>query len=358
MNRLAQVLLLLAAGWCGAASAGVIIDDPRYLQQQQAVIFPKAEVKLVAFEFEAVGNDERGKQRAKELHDRFLAKIHDLHGGAIITFVTPPGQRIENYRVTAAEVAKQQKAQMVLWGRILADRGGASLINARLTLVEPPPGISANYSAGAVRGVIDAPVTQWRVDFSTLENDVTPIAYFLSGLARYYKAAVREGTQATRWLNSSIEDFKAYVTRVPEKTDAATLSQAHLYLARAHVRLAVAEPSRAAQRLDQARDHADQAARLNPYDASVPTVQAVIATQRRADPRVIRNFLARAVTLAPTDSNLRLNLAVVDSAQGNMKDAIRQLDNASLIYKAQDKQVSPEVQTLRKQLEPYQSGPR
>lgn len=364
MTRRPVRLLFLAALWSGTLSAGMLVEvdkDPRYFQRQQAVIFPNAEVKLITFEFEAVGGDQRGKQRAKDLHDQFLAKIHDLHGGAIITYITPPGQKIGNYRVASAEVAKQQKAQMVLWGRVFTDLSGAALINGRLTLVEPPPGISADYTIAGPPGpggaplrmqsVIDAPVTQRRVDFNTLENDVTPIAHFLSGLARYYKAASREGAQASRWLNSSIIDFKAYVRSVPEKADAAALAQAQLYLARAYVRLAVAQPARAAEWLDAARGHAEQAARLNPYEASAPTVQAVIAARLHASPDTIRSFLQRAVTLAPTDSNLRVNLAVFDGARGKTQDAIRQLDNAAQISKTQGQESSPAVQTLRRQME-------
>lgn len=359
------LLLVVGVAVCSAARAGITIEvkDPRYFQQQQKVIFPGAEVKLVTFEFEAAGADERGKQRAKELHDQFLAKIHDLHGGAIITFVTPPGQRIENYRVVAQDVAKQQEAQMVLWGRVLVDRSGKSLISARLELIQAPPGISAEYRrevlgrGGApvgVTGIIDAPVTERRMDFRTLENDVTPLAYFLSGLARYYKGAKREGAESVRWLKGSIDDFKRYVARVPEKMDDAALSQAHLYLARGHVRLATAEPARAAQWLAAAREHAEQAARLNPYDGSVATAQAVIAARLRRAPDEIGQHLRRAVALAPTDTNARLNLAVLDSAQGDVKAATRQLDSASTIYKAQEKEISPAVQDLRRQIDTYQ----
>lgn len=94
MNK-CRLLLFLAALWLNGAQAGIIVEvtDPRYFTQQQQVIFDKAEVKLVTFEVEEIGNDERGKQIAKELHNKFLANISDLHGGAIITYVTPPGRR-------------------------------------------------------------------------------------------------------------------------------------------------------------------------------------------------------------------------------------------------------------------------
>ncbi|MEK7322675.1 MAG: hypothetical protein AABZ84_06315 [Pseudomonadota bacterium] len=358
-------VLCIALGGLNAAQAGMVVEvrDPRFFEQQQAVIFPKAEVKLVTFEFEAVGDDQRGKQRAKELHRQFLAKIHDLQGGAIITFVTPAGQKIENYRVQAERVAKEQHAQMVLWGRIMVDRAGTPLINARLMLIEPPPGISADYKKFAeldrnsfpvgVSGVIDAPVTQWRIDFNTVENDVTPLALYLSGLARYYKGAVRGGGEAARWLNGSIADFKAYVAALPETADRGALSQAHLYLARAYVRLADAAPARTAAHLDAARRHGELAAKLNPFDAAVPTVQAVIAARQGARLTELRSKLAQAVNMAPADGNARVNLAVLDSAQGKVGDALLQLDNANFVQEAQQKAALPAVDKLRRQLAPY-----
>ena len=359
-------VLLLAGMWTwGPVQAGMIVEvrDPRFFERQQQVIFPGAEVKLVTFEFEAVGGLDSGKQRAKELHNQFLAKIHDLHGGAIITYVTPPGQKIENYRVQAQTVAKQQQAQMVLWGRILVDDRGTPLINARLMLVTPPPGVSAHYDNVAqlgnarppveVRGVIDAPITQWRIDFNTLEKDVTPLAYFLSGLARYYKGAVREGEQTKRWLRGSIDDFKKYLALMPDERDRAALAQAYLYLARAHIRLAEAESARAAILLGNAQIYAEQAAKLNPYDAAVPTVRAVIAARQKADPDTVRAYLAKAVELEPTDGNARVNLAVMDGARGKVSEAIRQLDNASMVQQVQNKAPLPGVKELRQQLEQY-----
>ena len=356
--------LLIACVISGGAQSGMLIEvqDPRYFERQQEVIFPRAEVKLVTFEFEAMGEDERGKQRAKQLHDQFLSKIHDLHGGAIITYVTPPGQRIENYRIKAEEIAKQQKAQMALWGRIFVDASGTSLINARLTLVDPPPGVSAGYMREAisangapveVRGVIDAPVTQLRVDFSTMENDVEPLALFLSGLARYYKGATREGTQSARWLKGSIEDLSAYIKGVSEKTDRATLAQAHLYIARANLRLADAEPSRAVALRNSAQEHGAKAAELNPYDAGIPTVQAVIAANLQASTDLIRAYLTKAVSLAPADSNARVNLAVLESAEGRFSEAVRQLDSADFVQRVQKKAPLKSVEELRKSLAPH-----
>jgi tetratricopeptide (TPR) repeat protein len=343
-----------------------VVKDPRFFERQQQVIFPKAEVKLITFEFETVGNDELGKQRAKDLHDQFLANIQDLHGGAIVTFVTQPGEQIENYRVKAEEVAKQQNAQMVLWGRVLADRNGTALINARLMLIEMPPGISAEYveapSLGSrgepveVRGVIDAPIMQRRIDFRTFENDVTPLAVFLSGLARYYKGAAREGDEARRWLTSSIDHFTSYVGRVTEKMDAAALSQAQLYLARAYVRLAVAEPSRAMERLELARKHAAEASRLNPYDAAVPPVRAVIAMRQRADLQSVRGYLATAARLAPGDSNARVNLAVLESADGKVTEALRQLEDANFLSQSLKQQPLPAVEKLQRALKVYEQA--
>lgn len=90
-------------------------------------------------------------------------------------------------------------------------------------LVELPPGISAEYSGADrnrspqrpvdVKSVVDAPVMQSRINFGSGENDVTAIAHFLSGLARYYKGAVRSAPEARRWLNRSIANFKEYVEK-------------------------------------------------------------------------------------------------------------------------------------------------
>lgn len=357
-----RLSLFLVALWLNGAQAGMIVEvtDPRYFTQQQRVIFDKAEVKLVTFEFEAMGNDERGKQIAKELHDKFLANISDLHGGAIITYVTPPGRRIENYRVAAEEVGRQQRAQMVLWGRVLADQPRSPLISARLMLVELPPGISAEYSGAdrnrspqrpmEVKSVVDSPVMQSRINFGSVENDVTAIARFLSGLARYYKGAVRSGPEARRWLNRSIADFKEYVEMAAASRDAAALSQAHLYLARAYVRLSSTDEATASRNLTLAQNHAEQAARLNPYDGSIATAQAVIAVKQRGDPFVIEKYLEHAARLSPTDSNARMNLAAIQSADGKVEEAVRQLDHAGAILKAQGKPVSPALKQYQQDL--------
>lgn len=359
-------IVLLFLSFCPMAGvmAGeiVVVEDPRYFERQKQVIFPHAEVKLVAFEFETVGESESGKQRARELHSQFLSRIRDLRGGAIITYVTPPGQQIENYRVEAESVAIQQQAQMVLWGRILLDRSDVPLINARLMLIEAPPGVSATYSREAetddgplvrVKGVIDAPVTQTRVDFNTMEKDVMPLAWFLSGLARYYKGAAREGAQAGSWLRSCIDDFSSYIGQVSEELDRSALAQANLYLARAYIRLAEVEASGAPDLIEQAHTHASEAARLNPYDPSVPTVQAVVAVKRNADAATIRSHLAQAVRLAPADGNMRVNLAVMDGAAGKVEDALRHLDKASFIQKVQQNEPSPAIQQLREELQEY-----
>ena len=369
MNR-CHFCFLLGALWLTGTQAGEIVEvkDPRYFSQQQRVIFEKAEVKLVTFEFEALGNDGQGKKIAKELHDKFLANIADLHGGAIITYVTPPGSRIENYRVAAEQVGRQQRAQMVLWGRVLADQARSPLISARLMLVELPPGISAEYSGTdrnrnltsqppvEVQGVVDAPVVQSRINFGSVENDVTAIARFLSGLARYYKGAGRSGPEAKRWLEGSIDDFKEYLEKAAASRDAAALSQAHLYLARAYVRLSSTGVESATGDLKLAQTHAEQAARLNPYDGSIATAQAVIAARQRSDPGVIESYLERAARLSPTDSNARMNLAAIQSVHGKMKEAAQQIDQAGTILKAQKKSLSPVVEQYQRELTKHQGS--
>ncbi|HEY6000591.1 MAG TPA: hypothetical protein VI078_14995 [bacterium] len=355
--------LILSVTLAQNCRAGMVvqIQDPRYFQRQQEVIFPWAEVKLVTFEFELVGEgaEASAKQKARELHDRFLARIQNLQGGAIVTYVTPPGQRIENYRVEAEKVGQAQKAQMVLWGRIMLDSEQVPLINPRLMLVSAPPGVSAAYSRAidrdvetvSVEGLIDAPVTELRVDFNTMKQDVAPLVSFLAGLARYYKGAAREGSAARPWLEGSVRDFSDYVRQTPEQQDSSALAQANLFIARACIRLAAAETARKQSHLARARSHAAEAARLNPYNPSVAVVQAVVAARENADPALIRTFLAKAVQLAPADADARINLAVFDGARGDVKNAVRQLDEAAFVQKSQGKAISPSVPILRGEFE-------
>lgn len=365
LRHLILLLLLNAMLWPTAwAGMRVEISDPRYFEREHEVIFPHAEVKLVAFEFASSEGDERGKLRAKELHDQFLRKIHDLHGGAIITYVTPPGQRIDNYRVQAAKVAKDQQAQMVLWGRIYSGKENTAYINARLELIQPPPGISAELRDWVrphgetmpfeLQGVVNAPVTTQRVDFNAYENDVTPLAYFLSGLARYYKGAVRERADATRWLGGAIDDLRHYIGQVPETLDRASLAQAHLYLARAHVRLALIDTQQKKTNLALAAEHAAEAARLDPYAAEIPTTQAVIAILAGKAVEETQDFLHKAVRLAPTNGDVRMNLAVFETAQGKVKEGIKQLDSAEQVQMLLKQQTDSDAKSMRMELEQIQ----
>src|SRR5216684_3869662 len=334
------ILLALCVVLPTRVDAGQIIkvSDPRYFQKQQPVIFPDAEVKLVMLEFEAVAGDERGKEQARQLHDAFLQRIRNLSGGAVVTYVSGTGQSMAKYRVEAEDVAKRQRAKMALWGRVVADSQGRSRLAARLALVEPPPGIEARYRVISpasergvpteVQGVINAPIAQTRIDFAPIEGDVTVLATFLSGLARYYKGAVREGPEAARWLTESVNDFREYIARVPESADGAALAQANLYVARALVRRADASPPGAVTDLAAAEEHAAVAARLNPYDASVPPVLAVIAQRRNAGSDTVRARLVNAVRLAPADSTARLNLAVIDVSLGRRDAALQTIEQA------------------------------
>ncbi|MGD8311439.1 MAG: hypothetical protein PVJ66_02495 [Gammaproteobacteria bacterium] len=353
----ALLLLPWLAAWAGIK---IEVTDPRYFEREHRVVFPHAEVKLVTFEFTSARGDGRGKQRARQLHDLFLEKIHDLQGGAIITYVTPPGQRIESYRVRAREVAEAQNAQMALWGSIYVDDDGTSYINARLLLVDPPPGIvieledfgadSGVANPRGIRGLIDAPVMETRIDFNAHENDVAPLAYFLSGLARYYKGAVREREEARRWLDGAVDDLETYVRLVPETVDRSSLAQAHLYLARSYFRLAEADTGDGRRHeLEAAQRHAAESARLNPYAASVPTTRAVISASSREHRETTGEYLRQAIRLAPTDGNVRMNSAVYDAVEGHLEDSIEQLDKAVEVQRLlKQKPASP--QTLRREL--------
>lgn len=354
-------VVILALSYAAITQAGMIVEvrDPRQLQQQQQIIFPQAEVKVVALEFEASAGDERGKQQAKALHDRFLKQIHDVQGAAIVTYVAPSGERIQDFRATVEQVARNQQAQIAVWGRVYVDAKGSVLTNVRLMLIEPPAGVSSDFvktsqlSSGApvnTRGVIDAPVLQTRIDFTTVSGDISPLADFLSGLVRYYKAATRDGATATRWLQSSSADFERYLVSTGNSRDSSTAAQAHLYLARIQVRLAAIDARNATGYLLAAKQHADQAAQLNPYNAEAPTVQAVIAARTGASADTLRSLVGKAIKAAPLDTTNRVNAAMLDSAQGNIPAATRQLNNASVILKTTGKDTPPAVKQLQESI--------
>ena len=74
-------LLLLCVPFVYAGML-VQVKDPRYFSQGHDVIFPASEVKLVITQFESSAGDEYAREWTKKFHNRTLAGIHDLHGGA------------------------------------------------------------------------------------------------------------------------------------------------------------------------------------------------------------------------------------------------------------------------------------
>lgn len=346
------VCLLLPHG-----AAAVELIDPRHAKERGAG--DGAAVKLVSMEFEAVGSDPRAKQRAKDLHKEFLTRIQELRGRTVVSFVHPPGEKVDHFRKLAQGVAKREQAQMVLWGSILVDSDGTFLIRSRMMLNPPPPGVRTEYlkspqigAAGGttVRGMIDAPVTQSRLDFGTMDNEILALVQFVSGVLRYYEATARAGGDAVPWLKGSIADFQSYLEVTSEKMDRSALSQARLYIARAYVRLADAEPAHAAEHLAAGGKEAGKAASLNPYTPDAPTLQAVISARTHVAFDQVEFYLARAARLAPTDANARVNLALVQSAQGKYADALHQLDQAAWVQQLQNQTPPPALLSLRQHL--------
>jgi tetratricopeptide (TPR) repeat protein len=329
-------VLLSAPAWSGMQ---IEIVDPLYFERSHEVIFPWADAKLVSFEFESVAGIEGGKKRAKELHDLFLGKIQGLPGGAVLTFLTPEGQRIENYRITARKAAEQQKAQMSLWGRMFPDKSGVSLINVRLELVEPPNGTQAPFEGRfglergkeqPIRGYIKDEVTQTRIDFLTVEEtNVGALAEFLSGLAFYYKGAKNDDARSKRLLQTSIDHLGKYIEQTRDRVDYSAASAANLYIARAYYRLS---------RMEKAMQHAKAAIELNPYESDPYTVLAVIKSARGGSAGEIEKLLAAAVSHAPGSPTANYNLALVKSGAGHLQDAIQRLEQVEYLQ-AQEKQL-------------------
>lgn len=359
--RLAVGTLLVAAS---PARSGEIltVTDPRAFEQPT---FPNAQVKIVTFEFTSVGTDERGKERAKELHRELLDRIHDISSGAVVTFVTPPHRTIDSFKLDVEKVARAQDAQMALWGRVLVDSAGKSLVNARLALVVPPRGIEASYGKQVqprpgipplqLRGSIRGPVAKGVLEFSSLESDVTPLATFVSGLMRYYRADQEKlARKAAPWLVRSAAELERYARETPEAGNASNLAAALLFAARAHVRLADAQPKQAAAQLAAAWANLERAGGLDPYDPAIPTAKAIVTILRGGSAEAVRPHLASAASLAPADSDARLNLALVESATGDISGAVKQAENSQFVHKAQRGTEYEPAAAVKKDLSHYQ----
>jgi hypothetical protein len=343
------------------ASGGQVVEirDLRNAAQQP-LVFPNAEIKVVAFQFESATADSRGRAEVEALHRIFLSSISDVSGAAIVTFVLPKDHATTSYRDTIRTTAREQHAQLAVWGSVLTDAQGKSRTNVHLLLLERPPGVRTDYEIVTprpahapivTRGLIDAPVTLDRIDFATLSGDVTPAARFLAALVRYYKGTTDAGSDASHWLRDAIRDFDQYLATPSARSDASAAAQAQLYRARAAVRLATADTANAATWLTQARQAADNAAELNPYSAEAPTLQGLIASmQHRAYPD-IATHLSTAARIAPLDATARLNSAVFTSAQARPTDALHQINQTTAIYALKGVRVPDAVNQFREALE-------
>lgn len=353
-----MLIALPVPGWSGMQ---IELVDPLYFERPHEVIFPWADAKLVTFEFEAVAGTEGGKRRARELHDQFLSKIQGLPGGAILTFISPEGQRIENYRFTAAQAARQQKAQMSLWGRMFPDESGAALINVRLELIEPPNGIQAPYESRIrmpegqrqpVLGFITDEISQTRIDFLTVkETRIDALADFLSGLAFYYKGAKNSQSRARQLLQTSVQRLQQYVDKTRDQIDASAASVAHVYMARAKYHLSTLSPDERRPHLASAERHANLAIELNPYEPDPYTVLAVIhSAAGGGDPQKIADLLSKAVKLAPGSPTSSYNLALVNSGSGRLQAAIQRLEQVEYLQRQQEQATFKELQSLQNRL--------
>lgn len=350
-------ILLSTPVWSGMQ---IEIVDPLYFERPQKVIFPWADAKLVSFEFESVAGIEGGKQKAKELHDLFLSKIQGLPGGAVLTYLTPEGQRIENYRITARKAAEQQNAQMSLWGRMYPDESGGSLINVRLELVEPPNGIQTTFEGRInmlegkerpIRGYIEDEITQTRIDFQTVEETkISVLAEFLSGLAFYYKGAKSDAARSKRLLQVAIDHLGNYIKQTSDRIDYSAASAAHLYSARAYFRLSRLESAQRTQHLGKSETHAKKAIELNPYESDPYTVLAVIQSARGKSTKDIEALLTKAVSNAPGNTTASYNLALVKSGAGNLNDAIKKLEQVEYLQMHEKQQTYKNVKDLQQDL--------
>ncbi len=355
-------ILIFAPAWSGMQ---IEIVDPLFFERQHDVIFPWADAKLVTFEFESIAGIQGGKQRAKELHNLFLSKIQGLPGGAILTYLTPEGQRIENYRFTARKAAQQQKAQMSLWGRMFPDKSGASLINVRLELIEPPKGIQARFKKQIntpkgqqpVLGFISDEIGQTRIDFLTVEeSNVGALSDFLSGLAFYYKGAKNDSNRSKQLLRTAIEHLGQYIDKTLDRVDFSAASAANVYIARAYYLLSRIESNKRQSHLANAEQHGTLAIKLNPYESDPYTVLAVIRTAREQNAKSIAALLTKAVTHAPGSLTSSYNLALVKSVIGQLDGAIQQLEQVEYLQKQEQQPTYKNLDTLQDKLHAIKQG--
>lgn len=325
-----------------AAMQLVPVTDLSYFQKPHPVIFPDADIKLCLIEFEAPAGNPAGQELTRKLHEAYGRRIGGLPGAAIVTWVAGPGLSISNFRVKADEVGASQKAQLAVWGRVLLDAHGTPLLAPRLSLLVPPPGISASFSSSAARGVLEAPVAQGWLDFAPMPGDVEPLAAFLSGIAYYYKGATSSGAEASRWLARSVAELGDYLRGIPETADPGAAAHAHLFSARALVRLGD---------LAGAVQHAAAAARLNPYEPAIPQAQAVIALLQGRPQAEVRAHLAEAARLAPADPSARLDLALLDAAAGKSLEAQKSIKQAKQVQRLVHIEASPAQEKLERDIQ-------
>ena len=367
MCRLTCLLAALMMFQISPAWSGMQIEivDPLFFERQHDVIFPWADAKLVTFEFESVAGIPGGKQSAKELHDLFLSKIQGLPGGAILTYLTPEGQRIENYRFTARKAAQQQQAQMSLWGRMFPDKSGASLINVRLELIAPPKGIQAGLKSQImmqggeqpIHGFISDEVSQTRIDFQTVEeSNIGALADFLSGLAFYYKGAKNDSDRTKQLLRTAIERLGQYIDKTQQRVDYSAASAANVYIARAYYHLSRLESSDRQRHLANAEQHGRLAVKLNPYESDPYTALAVIRTARSQNDPSIVELLTKAVAHAPGSLTSNSNLALVKSVTGQLDGAIHRLEQVEYLQQQEQKPIYKELGTLQDKLRTIKRG--
>jgi tetratricopeptide (TPR) repeat protein len=343
MTRSVRILAILLTATTPAAAAAmqvVPMTDLSYFEKPHPVIFPDADIKLCLIEFEAPSGNPTGHLLTLELHQAYGRRIGDLPGAAVVAWVAGSGLSISNFRLKADQDGADQKAQLAVWGRVLSDAQQPPQAAPRLSLLVPPPGISAKFVSSSARGVLDAPVAQGWVDFAP-SGDMESLAAFLSGIAHYYKGATHSGAEARQWLTQSVAEFGDYLRRVPDTADSGAAAQAHLFSARALVRLGD---------LAGAARHASDAARLNPYDPAVPQAQAVISLLQDQPQAEVRAHVAEAVRLAPADPSARLDLALLDAAAGKGGEALKRINEAKQVQQLLHGEASPAQEKLERDI--------
>lgn len=138
-SLLTCLILLLFIGPT-AAFAGEIISFVNSDKRNRVVVIPKADLRALVAEFLDPAKTGVGKSLGYLIWKETLSAISDQGGAGVILARAPEGKNLTEligtrYHAAAREIAKFQKANMMLWGAVIENPDARMTINTHLTLL-------------------------------------------------------------------------------------------------------------------------------------------------------------------------------------------------------------------------------